>query len=183
MMRNRPQLLGNLLGALLLAAAAPIAFAQPPGPRDGRGMHGPGGREEARALFEFLGLTDEQREAWADAHRSHFEVLKPTFEQIRDLREQIRTELDGDSPDAATLGGYLISIHDLEGELERSRADLEAAIGEILTTEQETKLEAWKAAHPERHHGPGGPHGGGRRPGGPGFGGPGGGGPEPDVSG
>ena len=169
-MKLRATLLGSLTAALLAAAAAPLAVAQPPG-GGSRGMHGPG-RDHARGLIEFLGLTDEQREAWEDAHRSHFEALRPTFQEIRALREQMNAELESDAPDAATVGGYLISIHEYEGELEAAREGLESEIRGILDDEQERKLEAWKAANPSRRHGPGsGSHGwGGPRHGGPGPG-------------
>ena len=168
-MRSRVKSLGILAAGLLVAAVAPFASAQPHG--GPRGMHGPG-RDGAEGLFEFLGLSEEQREAWKDAHRSHFEALKPTFEKMRDLREQIEAELDSGSPDAATVGGYVISIHALQSEIEAARESLEAATLEILTDEQATKLEAFKAANPERHHGPGfgGPHGDGPRHGRPPFG-------------
>jgi Spy/CpxP family protein refolding chaperone len=180
-MRSRSRIHASILGALLVAATVPMALAQPGpalgGDRGGRGGHGPG-HGGPRGLFEFLDLTDEQREDWEAAHRSHFEALKPTLEQIRDLRGQLRAELEGDAPDAATVGGYVIGIHLLDDETEAARGDLEAAIREILTDEQEEKLAAYKAANPDRHRGrgPGGPHDGPRR-GGPGFGGsPGGGG-------
>jgi Spy/CpxP family protein refolding chaperone len=165
-----------VLSAVLLAASAPLALAQPPGggPRGDRGPHGDQGpgRHRTHGLTEFLELTDEQREAWESAHRAHFEALRPTFEEIRALREQIEAELAGDAPDAATVGGFVIAIHDLEGELEAAREDFEASLRDILDDEQERKLEAWKAANPGRRHGPGfdGPGWGGPRHGGPGPG-------------
>ena len=108
------------------------------------------------------------------AHKSHFEALRPTFEKIRELREQMKAELESSSPDAATVGGYVISIHQLEADLEASRDDLDGALREILTDEQETKLDAWKAANPgpRRGFGPAGPGWDGRRHGGHGPGGP-----------
>jgi Spy/CpxP family protein refolding chaperone len=139
-------------------------MAQPP---DGsRGMHGMRGRghEEGRDLTEFLGLSEEQREAWRQANKSHFEAQRPTFDKIRELREQMKTELESSSPDAATVGGYVISIHQLDADLEASRGDLENALREILTDEQETKFDAWKAANPGPRRGFGPP--------GPGWGGP-----------
>jgi len=170
-MRNRLKVCGTVLGALLLTVAAPASFAQPGPGRDDRGMHHRGDRDRGRGLFEYLGLTDEQREAWSAAHRSHFEALKPTLEKMRELHEQIETELDSGSADAATVGGYVISMHALRSEIEAAREELEAAQLEILTDEQETKLEAFKAANPDhdRHHGPGfgGPHGDGPRHGRP----------------
>jgi Spy/CpxP family protein refolding chaperone len=167
MMRTPARTLGAALGALLLAAATPAAFAQHGGPGrhgDARGPHGPGERHGSQALFQLLELDEQQRQAWTEAHRAHFEAQRPTFEKMRDLREQMHAELESEAPDAATVGGYLISIHALDGELEAARGELEAAIRDILTDEQEIKLEAWKAANPGRRHGPG--------PGGPGWGGP-----------
>jgi Spy/CpxP family protein refolding chaperone len=170
-MRRKATILATFAVAALLAAAAPAAFAQPPGGH--RDMRGPG-HDRGRDLTEFLGLTEEQRAAWREARESHFEAQRPTFEKMRDLREQLRTELDSDSPDAATVGGYVISIHQLEADLESSRADLDGALREILTEEQKTKLDAWKAANPDsrRGFGPGGgwggPRHGGHPPGAPG---------------
>lgn len=171
-MRKRSTLT-TLIGALLLVAAAPLALAQPPG-----GPRGPRGPErDAGRLFEFLGLTEEQRAAWREVHQQHFEALRPTFEEIRELREQMRAELEGGAPDAAIVGGYAISIHQLEQELRASRGELENALLAILDAEQEQKLEAWKAAHGGRRGhgpgpgGPGGPGGQGPRHGHPGGGG------------
>lgn len=155
-MKNRSTIL-PVLAVLASMAAAPIAFAQPPGGPGGPrgGMHGR--HDGDRDLVEFLGLSEEQTEQWKAAHKAHFEALRPTFEKMRDLREQMKAELESASPDAATVGGYVISIHQLEGDLEASRGDLESAIKEILTDEQETKLEAFKAAHPDPRRGFGGP--------------------------
>ena len=122
-MRRKATILATLTMAALLAAAAPAAFAQPP--EGHRAMRGPG-RDRGHDLSEFLGLTDEQREAWSQAHKSHFEAMRPTVEKIRELREQLKTELEGASPDAATVGGYVISIHQLDADIEASRDDLDA---------------------------------------------------------
>jgi len=170
-MRSKPTILTPLALAALVTLAAAAAFGQPPGDeRRARGMHGHG-RDGGRDLTEFLGLTDEQEQQWRDAHRSHFESLRPTFEKIRDVREQLRAELEESSPDAATVGGFVIQIHELDAELESSHAELETTLRGILTDEQETKLEAWKAANPPRRgFGHGGPGWEGRRHGGPGRG-------------
>jgi hypothetical protein len=50
----------------------------------------------------------------------------------------------------------VISLHQLEGQIEASRTDLDNAIKGILTDEQQTKLEAWKAANDSHRGGPGG---------------------------
>ena len=168
-MRSKTTILAILAVTTLLAASAPVASAQPPG--GSRGMHGRG-HDGGRDLTEFLGLSDEQRDAWRQAHKSHFEALRPTFEKIRELREQMKAELESSSPDAATVGGYVISIHQLDADLEAARGDLDGALREILTDEQETKLDAWKAANPGSRHGfgPPGPGWGGPRHGHPGGG-------------
>jgi Spy/CpxP family protein refolding chaperone len=155
-MRSKTTILA-ILAVAALVASAPAALAQPPG--GSRGMHDRG-HDRGRDLTEFLGLSDEQREAWRTAHQSHFEAQRPTFEKIRELREQLKTELESSSPDAATVGGYVISIHQLDADLEASRGDLENALREILTDEQETKFDAWKAANPGIRHGPHGSPGG-----------------------
>ncbi|HVS63337.1 MAG TPA: periplasmic heavy metal sensor [Thermoanaerobaculia bacterium] len=169
-MKLRATILGTSTAALLVLAAAPLLLAQPPGGGP-RGMHGHG-RDQAHRLFEYLELDGEQREAWIEAHRAHGQSLKPTFEQIRDLREQMKAELEGGSPDPASVGGYLIAIHQLEAELASSREELEATIRGILDDEQERKLEAFKAANHGPRHGPAssGHRWRGPRSGGPGAG-------------
>jgi Spy/CpxP family protein refolding chaperone len=160
-MKSRTILL-PILAVLALTATAPLALAQPPGARADRpsGMHGR--HDRGGDLVDFLGLTDEQEEQWKAAHKAHFEALRPTFDKIRDLREQMKAELESTAPDAATVGGMMIQIHQLDSELDASRDDLDAAIREILTDEQETKLDAFKAASPGRR-GPGGGWGGPHR--------------------
>lgn len=153
-MRSNTKILAALAVTALLAASAPVASAQPPG--GPRGMHGRG-HDGGRDVSEFLGLSDEQREAWRQAHESHVEALRPTFEKMRDLREQMKAELESSSPDAATVGGYVISIHQLDADLDASRDDLDGALREILTDEQETKFDAWQAANRGPRRGFGGP--------------------------
>jgi Spy/CpxP family protein refolding chaperone len=167
-MRKKAMILASLAAALLVAASMTTAFAQPPD--EHRGRRGPG-HDRGRDVTEFLGLTEEQREAWREAQRSHFEAQRPTFEKIREVREQLRNELESSSPDAATVGGYVISIHQLDDDVEASRDELENALREILTDEQRTRYDAWKAAHPGPRRGSGPPGHGprhGHPPGAPG---------------
>jgi len=168
-MKSKATMITSFVLAALMTAAAPAVFAQPPagGPRGphgyGRDDHGDR-RDEMRGLADFLGLDDQQREAWTNAQKSHFEALRPTFQKMRDLRDQLHAELESSTPDAATVGGYVISMHQLESDLDAARSDLDTAIRGILTPEQQTKLDAWKAANDGPRHGFG--------PGGPGWGGP-----------
>jgi Spy/CpxP family protein refolding chaperone len=156
-MRQQAKILATFTVTALLAAAAPAAFAQPPGGH--RGGRGPG-HAHGRDLTELLDLTDEQREAWRQARRSHFEAQRPSIERIRELREQLNTELQSDSPDAATVGEYVISIREIDAALDASRGDLDSALREMLTDEQKTRFDEWKAANPgsRRGFGPGGWH-------------------------
>ena len=163
-MRQRNRLL-NLTTIALLALLPLAAFAEPGfGHRDrgpGRGMFPPP---------DYLDLTDEQLEAAEAIRESVRAEMGATRDQQRSLREQLKAALDGDNPDAATVGQMVIDMHALRAQGRAVMAEAEGRFAALLDAEQREKWENFKQLR-ENRRGPrhrGGP--GGRFGGGPGFG-------------
>jgi len=171
------------LGAALVVAGASVAVAAQPAARQGR--QGPDGerRERTRAAMEeFLDLTVDQKAALKSQREEARKTLQPLMEEQRRLRQELRTALEAEGADATAVGNLMLSIQKQRQELRSLRKGFEDQRLALLTPEQQTKLEAFKAARQmgpgkgrrgpgapgQRRFGPGGPEGKG-----PGFG------PEP----
>ncbi len=168
------------LAVLALLAAVP-ALAQPghgPGHHGGdmghaygaaeAGFgHGTPGRHMGR-LIRFLDLTEAQKESAEAIFEATLAEVEPIREARRERHQELRTLLDGDSPEAGEVGSLVIANHAARDQV---RAIHEAAFAEfkdLLTVEQLEKLERFEERRDERRNRR---HGGHRGPGGGGFGG------------
>lgn len=167
--------------AALLSAAAAAQETDPPGeppfgpgfgpgfgPRMGPGFgavgpgEGPCGRGRlGEFVAERLDLSAEQREAWTALHEELRATLRPLFEESRRLHEAIRDELDGESPDALTVGEMMVAGKEQRLRMKEAREAHERAIAELLTPEQAEKLEEMKARRQARRERGFGGRGGG----------------------
>jgi Spy/CpxP family protein refolding chaperone len=128
-----------MIAALVLAGAAGPALAQgPPGPP----------RPPHERLGAMLGLTSEQQAAWDAARRDADPSLRGLHEQASGLRREIGALLDQPGPDAALVGQRMIALHEIEGRARKAREALDEKLVALLTPEQKTKYEAFKAAMP-----------------------------------
>jgi len=121
------------------------AIAQPTGDPPphrfgGPGGGGPGGPGMA-CLMDYLELTDDQIAAWDDIQAEIHGTVEGKMSDLMAIREQIRSELDGDSPDATTLGELLIASHQLEQELRSVRETGHDELAGLLTDAQREKFD------------------------------------------
>jgi len=146
MKRLIPITLSILLAALGASAAGP---PHPPGPG------GPGGPPNDRALAEYVGLTANQKEAWAAIRAETRTTVESLHEQERALHERIRDAVE--AGDSAAAGTLMLQMRALHAQFETARKSTEAKFAALLTTEQKVKFEAFQAAVEFlRQRGPGG---------------------------
>jgi Spy/CpxP family protein refolding chaperone len=132
--------------ALVLGVFAALpAAAQPP---EHRGFHH-GGRDIARALD----LTEAQREEWRAAHEAHREAIEPLFQQARSHHESMEAALENGNP--TEVGEIALAAHALRKQMETERAELEAAILQILDEEQAAQYRELRESRRPRFAGPG----------------------------
>ena len=137
------------LGVLMLGAGA-YAANTPEDEGTGRrhGRHGMAPFRMARALD----LTDEQRAAFKQILEEQHKASEPLRTQHRELREQIRQQLEGNA-DATTVGQLTIQAHAVGKQLHESRAQVRERFEALLTPEQKAKLEALKSQRGTRERG------------------------------
>ena len=124
-----------MIASVLVLSLHPLA-AQPPA--------GAGGPEHAlpARIAAYLELTQDQIDAAQQLRQELRTKVEPLHQQQKDLRDQLRDELDSDSPDAAAVGQLVI---DERAVGEQIRAAVEASRGAfeaLLTPEQLVRWEA-----------------------------------------
>lgn len=132
----------TLIAAGLLALLPIVAIAAPGAERRG---HGPGGG--LRGILPppgYLDLTDEQIEAAQAIREGVRAEMGATRDESRTLREQLKTTLDGDSPDATAVGQMVIQLHGLRQQTREIMKEAESQFAALLTDEQLTKWENYK---------------------------------------
>jgi Spy/CpxP family protein refolding chaperone len=125
------------LSALWLGAA--LAGAQPVEPVE-RLLNEPGwsgGAGMARALD----LTAEQRAAFREVLEQHRTTMQSLREKMRQNNQALEATLEGDDPDPAAVGKIVIEGRALRKQAEAHREQMNQALREFLTPEQQTKLD------------------------------------------
>jgi hypothetical protein len=113
-----------VLAVLLMAAAA---VAQP--------------RPGARVLADYLQLTPDQVAAWKQIHADTAAAIQPLRAQVQELRKQIAA-----TNDPAQIGQLTVSLRSLRDQMKAAHEASKAKLVTMLTPEQKTKLDAFKAA-------------------------------------
>lgn len=123
------------LGGLGLAAG--LAAAQPVGPPpDGRpGLAGP------RHLERALGLSEEQRAAFQAALEQGRPKIEELDGQLERIGRQVADALAAESANAQEVGELVIQQHRLRGAKQALREQTKKALRELLTAEQQAKLD------------------------------------------
>jgi Spy/CpxP family protein refolding chaperone len=98
------------------------------------------------ATLEYLGLTEEQKASWRALREKQRERMEPLRAEGRDLRLKLRTALDAETPDAATVGEATLALKAHREKARAVREAFEQQLRAVLTPEQQQKLDAMKAA-------------------------------------
>ena len=145
----------------LAATGAAVLYAQSEdGPGGPRGWHGRGGFGLMR-MARGLDLTVEQKESFKALADEHRQAVEPLWQKHRELRQEIRKQLDAGNTDAQTVGQLTIDAHQVAQEMAESRKQVKEKFEALLTPEQKTKLEQFESRRGKR--GPRGFFGPGRR--------------------
>src|SRR5262245_40519001 len=92
-------------------------------------------------MAKALGLSDEQKAAAKKLHEETFAKAKPLMEQQQQAWEQIHTLLDGDNPDATTIGQRMIEAHATGEQLKALHEETMTKFKALLNADQLEKLE------------------------------------------
>lgn len=137
-----------VLGASM--ALVPFAIAGETGEGAGhKEMHG----HRKHKMHEFgrmLDLTDQQKQQLASARKAEKERMKPYQEQLEATRKQIREEVMSGNFNEEKTRALLSQNAQARTELELSKARMHAALYNVLTPEQRTKLNEQRQKH-EQH--------------------------------
>ena len=153
------------LAVAVLAGGSALVTAQATQGPGGPGRHGRG--DGMGRIVEYLGLTAEQQATWKSLHEQHRTDMQPLREEGRELFQRLKAATDAENPDPATVGSATLALKQHREKVKAAQQAFEAQLTSILTPEQKTKFEAFKASHPR-----GGMRGGHRGRPGPGFGAP-----------
>jgi Spy/CpxP family protein refolding chaperone len=119
---------------IALAGAQPVEAVERP--LDGPGWSGGAGM--ARALE----LTDEQKAAFREVLEQHRTKMQSLREKMRQSHQALEAALEGDDPDPASVGKIAIQGRALRKQAEAHREQMNQALREFLTPEQQAKLDA-----------------------------------------
>lgn len=148
-MFNRKKVAAAAL-ALAVAGTGSLALANE---GDGHRSHGRGfGRG-----FRALDLTDDQKASLKSIMQEQRKASEPQREQIRAVRQQIRTLLDSGKADPAEVGRLTIQAHTLGQQLREQHKRAFEQFEAQLTPEQKAKLDQMKEERGKRGFGRRGP--------------------------
>lgn len=128
---------------VLITLAATAAFAQGPGGFHRHSMSGP---MKTTAVQGYLNLTDAQITSLQQLHQSEMAALKPIYQQMGPLHENLRTQTQSSGADAAAVGKLVLSIESLEQQAEPIRSSYQQQALAVLTADQKSKLAALQSA-------------------------------------
>lgn len=134
---KRAHVLAAVLAALLLVPAlAEAARNRRPSPQEI--LRSP------RLLARYLDLTDAQKTQAEPLFRTLGDSLRAIHEQEKQVREQLVAELAKPTPDACTVGGYVLQIDGFNEQAAAALQTFDTAFSAILTPEQLARYEALK---------------------------------------
>lgn len=99
-----------------------------------------------RALARYLRLTPEQVTAAQQLQTSLRATLEPLRASEKQLREDLRAELDAATPNACGTGEALLAVRANEERIKDALRDYDARFSALLTPEQLARYEALKEA-------------------------------------
>jgi Spy/CpxP family protein refolding chaperone len=154
------------------AALCALAWGGVAGAQEQRGPRpdGPGGQPPMERMMERLGLSEDQKAAVHAVIEKDQDTMRPLADAARGAHDAFQKALDAPSPDATKVGQLAIAMNTAQKKFDSARKAEMEKIKEILTPEQQERLEqAMQRGFGRGPGGPGGPggQGGPQRPDGP----------------
>ena len=128
---------------ILIALAASALVAQGPG---GPHMHGMAAGAKTTAVQAYLNLTDTQVSSLQQLHHSEMAALRPIYEQMGPLHQNLRSQSQGAGADPAAVGKLVLTIQALEQQAAPIRSSYQQQALAVLTAAQKTQLAALQSA-------------------------------------
>lgn len=128
------------MGILFVSIFASSAFAQP---QDDTAFEEKAKRAEKRMekLAEELNLTPEQQAAIKQNRSENFDQAGNLHKRLREVRKQLKDELDKADTDIAKVKGLTAQLKELEAQMIDSRVSRIVEMKKILTPEQYKQLQ------------------------------------------
>ncbi len=135
-----------LLCSVIVAAQAPPPPPPPPPPplfhADGLMPHGPKVSHAIVSVQKYLELSDAQVQQWKDLQASRQQKVDEVKGQIRELEDQLESQLMATNPSASAVGELMIQLRSLRQERTKAWQSTAEAVRQILTPAQVEKLNA-----------------------------------------
>ncbi len=117
--------------------------------RGGPGHFGGGAGAErlippSRVLEEVLGFDQAQFDQLAVIQEEFSQNVGPLVEQRQAISESLKAELEMEAPSATVIGDLMISMRDINRQIQAFGEDFVASFESILTPDQLLLLEEWK---------------------------------------
>ena len=104
-----------------------------------------GERRGGPDMTEYLQLTAAQQASWQNARAEFDATIEPLARQAAEIGERIESSLQSNA-DACSIGKDIVAQHAIHLQLRAAKQALEQKQQSVLTSEQKTKLDAFKAA-------------------------------------
>lgn len=140
----------SLCAALVLLGAAFAVHAQGHGPHGKMGGHMAGMQKHEEFMAKALDLTADQTAAAKKLHEELLAKAQPLMTQHHQQMDEIKTLLDGASPDATEIGQKMITAHATGQQLKTLHEEFMTRFSTLLTADQKTKLKQMKQMHHDR---------------------------------
>ena len=140
-MVRRTRLIAVGAVALLIAAGSAVAMAQGPGPRGPRGGPGFGGGFPLRELS----LTEAQRTQVQQLMQKHREGTRALMERGQKARQEQRQAVEAIPTNESAIRAAAASVAEVEADLAVQQAQLQNEIFNVLTPEQQQRLQKVRA--------------------------------------
>lgn len=128
-------------GLFLMASLMLTSLNAQSSQKGGRGTGAYGhGNERMFAHFS-LDLTAEQQEAMKSLRADHYKTMKPLKNKMGELKARERTLMSEETVDMKSVNKVIDEQTDLTNKMRKIQATHKVGVKEILTDEQEMKLE------------------------------------------
>jgi Spy/CpxP family protein refolding chaperone len=139
-----------LLGTTI-AKSQTAADAPPPPPMHGHGQWGMGGEHMMGFFAKRLDLTEAQQAQVKTIMQKEHPVMKPLFQQSRQIELQIRQYAEG-TYDEAKVRALAAQQAQVQVELTVQKTRIHNELFQVLTPDQQAKMKEMEARHEARMH-------------------------------
>lgn len=105
------------------------------------------GEHEGKKFLDLPGITESQRAQLTATFQETKKVNQPRQEEMRVLREKIRTLKNAENPNQAEINSLIDKLNGVRAEMEKTRTSGEIKAMSILTKDQQEALRVKAKEH------------------------------------